>query len=221
MSLDPTLVDYYSRRAAEYEHVYAKPERQADLARLATLVAERLRDRDVMEFACGTGYWTRVVAAEARSVWAVDRSVEMLAVARAKRWPDGRVQFVEGDVFAPPRPPRDCRGGFAGFWWSHLTAARLDAFLLAVRDVLAPGARLVCIDNRFVPGSSTPIARLDAEGNSYQRRTLGDGSTHEVLKNFPDETAVRRALRPHARDVEWLALDYYWLLSAELRPPAR
>jgi hypothetical protein len=33
--------------------------------------------------------------------------------------------------------------------------------------------------------SNTPISRRDADGNTYQRRTLDDGSVHEVLKNFP------------------------------------
>ena len=52
----PDLVDYYSRRAREYERIYHKPERQDDLGALRRLVAERLVDRDVLEIACGTGY---------------------------------------------------------------------------------------------------------------------------------------------------------------------
>ena len=35
METDKTLVDYYARRAAEYESIYQKPERQSDLSRLA------------------------------------------------------------------------------------------------------------------------------------------------------------------------------------------
>jgi hypothetical protein len=55
---------------------------------------------------------------------------------------------------------------------------------------------VVFLDNRFVPGSSTPIAESDAEGNTYQVRTLADGSTHRVLKNFPDRDALMAIVAP-------------------------
>jgi hypothetical protein len=45
---------YYARRASEYERVYAKPERQGDLARLATFVRDTLRGHDVLEMAIPT-----------------------------------------------------------------------------------------------------------------------------------------------------------------------
>jgi uncharacterized protein YbcI len=44
------LIDYYQRRAREYEAIYAKPERQADLAVLRQEVAERLTGRRVLSF---------------------------------------------------------------------------------------------------------------------------------------------------------------------------
>jgi hypothetical protein len=51
---------------------------------------------------------------------------------------------------------------------------------------LEPGARVVVLDNSFVQTSSTAhFAAAMNEGNSYQDRTLDDGSVHEVLKNFP------------------------------------
>lgn len=59
------LVDYYRRRAAEYEAIYAIPERQFDLARLREMIPAKLRGARVLEIACGTGYWTQLVAAVA------------------------------------------------------------------------------------------------------------------------------------------------------------
>ena len=53
------LAAYYAARAAEYERVYAKPERQTDLSRLRAAVAEFARGRRVLEVACGTGYHVR------------------------------------------------------------------------------------------------------------------------------------------------------------------
>ena len=105
---------------------------------------------------------------------------------------------------------------FAGFWWSHIERARLPGWLDALHARLPPGARVVFIDNRFVPGSSTPIARTDAAGDSWQRRTLDDGSVHEVLKNFPTRDAAVGALGSRARHADWIEHPHYWALSYEL-----
>ena len=66
---------------------------------------------------------------------------------------------------------------------------------------------------RFVQTSSTPLSRRDAEGNTYQQRTLDDGSVHEVLKNFPTRDEAIARLGPRARDAEWIAHEHYWVLS--------
>jgi len=68
-----------------------------------------------------------------------------------------------------------------------------------------------------VPGSSTPISRDDAAGNSYQQRTLDDGSVHEVLKNFPTREQAVAALGPRAQAPQWIAHDHYWLLDYVLQ----
>jgi hypothetical protein len=47
------------------------------------------------------------------------------------------------------------------------------------------GAKVVIMDNRFVQGSNTPISRRDEFGNTYQFRSLSDGTSYEILKNFP------------------------------------
>jgi demethylmenaquinone methyltransferase/2-methoxy-6-polyprenyl-1,4-benzoquinol methylase len=209
------LTDYYARRAREYDQVYLKPERQADLARLRIRLGELFAGRSVYEVACGTGYWTAVFAATAANVFATDYNEEVLAIARSRALPSG-VGFARGDAFAPPVAPLPCDAAFAGFWWSHLRRAEIDGFLKAFFARLPLGARFVFIDNAYVEGSSTPLARTDAEGNTFQLRRLADGSTHEVLKNFPAETEVRAALAPHASRIVWEATEYYWLVWGEL-----
>jgi hypothetical protein len=69
------------------------------------------------------------------------------------------------------------------------------------------------LDNSFVQTSNTPLHRRDAEGNTYQLRTLDDGSTHEVVKNFPTQEEAASALGPRATHVQWWALTHYWVLS--------
>lgn len=218
MTVSTDLVGYYARRAAEYERVYAKPERQPDLAVLKHRVAAGLANRRVYEVACGTGYWTQFYAERATSVFACDYNEAVLEIARTKPLPSDRVQWVRADAFALPPAPLPCDGGFAGFWWSHLRReGQAASFLQGFCRRLEPGARVLVIDNAYVEGSSTPITRVDADGNTYQERRLSDGSRHEVLKNFPDEAEIRALLTPVAVDIQWERLPYYWWVTAEVR----
>ncbi len=68
---DRELCGYYAARAAEYERIYDKSERQADLARLRHLIPSYFVGRSVLEIACGTGYWTQFIAPAARKVTAI------------------------------------------------------------------------------------------------------------------------------------------------------
>jgi ubiquinone/menaquinone biosynthesis C-methylase UbiE len=210
---------YYARRAAEYERFYAKPERQQDLPKLIALVAGCLAGRRVLEIACGTGWWTERYAPHASSVYATDVNEEVLAIARAKSYPADRVRFAIADAFDLQAIPGEFDAVFAGFWWSHLKRAQLAGFLDAVSRRLGgsgSGSRVVFLDNRYVEGSSTPIAETDAAGDAWQLRKLDDGSTHRVLKNFPDAKELKAAAQPFARKVEVTELPYFWLLDYEL-----
>ena len=77
------LQSYYAARAQEYDRVYDKPERQADLRRIEQWLPPLLSGRRVLEIACGTGYWTRLIAPVAASVVAIDSAAETLRIAQA------------------------------------------------------------------------------------------------------------------------------------------
>ncbi|MGQ0510237.1 MAG: class I SAM-dependent methyltransferase [Betaproteobacteria bacterium] len=207
------LAQYYARRASEYERIYAKPERQADLSALRSRIGSMFAGRKVLELACGTGWWTPVIAQSAAQVTALDLNEEVLEIARTKDLPAGRVEFVKGSAFELPDFGRRHDALFAGFWWSHVRLEELDAFLASAVSAVAPGALLAFLDNRYVEGSSTPVSRRDAQGNAFQTRKLADGSSHEVLKNFPETgELVGRALRC-GTDAHVDLLEHYWLLS--------
>lgn len=207
------LLDYYAHRAPEYESIYSKPERQADLRSLEALVARELTGLRVLELACGTGYWTRVLATVAATVLATDGSPEVLAVAERKELPPDRVTFRRLDAFHLPDSLPRFEAVFAGFWWSHVPREHLAGFLSGITAVLGPDVKALFVDNRFVPGSSTPLSRTDDQGNTYQRRTTSDGSAFEVLKNFPAASELLAAVAPFGRDVQVTELEYFWLLS--------
>lgn len=206
------LADYYAQIAAKYERIYAKPERQANLESLRARIRKIFAGKRVLELACGTGYWTDVIADAAAEVTAVDINEEMLEIARSKR-NASKVTFVRGSVFDIPDFGRRHDALFAGHWWSHVRLDELDPFLKRATAAVAPGALMAFFDNRYVPGSSTPVSRRDAQGNNYQTRKLDDGGAHDVLKNFPNESELIQRTVRHGWGANVELLEYYWMLT--------
>ena len=204
------MQSYYAARAGEYDRVYQKPERQSDLRQIEQWLPALLSGATVLELACGTGYWTRFIAPVASAVVAIDSAPETLRIAR-QRVNASNVRFQIGDAYALSPAGRSFDAAFAGFWFSHVPLERQHGFLAGLNSALAPGARVVLLDNLFVEGSSSPVAEQDGNGNTYQCRTLSDGSTHRVLKNFPDEVQLRalaaQGLGERAAYRRW---QYYW-----------
>ena len=212
---DPIMKAYYAARAREYERIFARPERQANLRMLEEMIPAQFNGHSVLEVACGTGYWTQHIARTALRILATDLTQETLEVARAKDLPTDKVTFAIANAFDLPADRGPFEGAYAGFWWSHLRHAEVCRFLESLKPCLAPGAIVVLMDNLYVPGNSTPISRTDAEGNTWQTRTLDNGTTHEVLKNFPTEAQLRAHVEGYGVNCRYVALDYYWLFSFE------
>lgn len=210
------LSDYYRARAAEYDAVYEKPERQDDLAKVRGLLAGLVHG-NVLEIAAGTGYWTQTLAASATAVTATDISPEPLEVARSRQYGRAPVELTIADAYALHEIPGQFDMAFLGFFWSHVLRADLPRFLSGLHERLGPGTTVTVLDNRYVPGSSTPISRTARDGDTYQRRTLSDGREYEILKNFPEQSQFTEDVAAFGRDVEWTALRYFWLATFRLR----
>jgi len=211
------LESYYAKRAREYEQVYEKPERQRELAWLRERIPRLFAGRTVLEVACGTGYWTQFIAPVAHRVYAGDINEAVLEIAREKPIAPGKVTFMKADAVTLEGAPTGCNAAFAGFWWSHVKKSGLRQFVANLSARLEPGSVVGILDNAWAPGSSTPLSRTDAEGNTYQVRTLASGEQQEVLKNFPSPAELTEAVRPVAREANLESLTYYWLLVFTLR----
>ena len=209
---------YYAARAREYDRVYDKLERQADLRAIERWLPPLFTGARVLEVACGTGYWTQFIAPVASQVLAVDAAAETLAIAR-RRVPQSAVEFVVGDAYALPARAARFDAAFAGFWFSHVPKSRRLEFLRGLHAALHPGARVILLDNRYVDGSSTSIFERDAEGNTFQLRPLSDGSTHRVLKNFPSEHELRSQLADRGKNITFTTWPHYWALAYEVVAP--
>jgi demethylmenaquinone methyltransferase/2-methoxy-6-polyprenyl-1,4-benzoquinol methylase len=209
--------DYYARRANYYERVYHKPERQTDLRAMEAWLAQQFTGRNVLEIACGTGWWTPHGAQQCNSWLATDVNPETMALARSKELPAGKVQFATVDAYTLTElGDQSFDAAFAGCWWSHVPLARLPQWLATLHARLSSGARVIMLDNSFVQTSSSPLTRRDAQGNTYQNRSLDDGSVHEVLKNFPTPEQAFAQLGPRARDPQWIDYEHYWILTYHL-----
>ena len=209
--MTPGTERYYDQRASEYDRVYEKPERRDDIAELRAMIGDALIGRRVLELATGTGFWTEHYADDATSVTATDINDSTLAVAHRRRaWPD-TVRFERADAFDVARITGDFDAVFAGFLWSHVPLDQLDDLLAGIVERVEPGAVVVFADNNYVHGSNHPIVRTDADGNTFQRRTLSDGTEWEVLKNFPGHEDLASHLARYGERVEVRSLRYFWM----------
>ena len=176
-----------------------------------------LAGRRVFEIACGTGYWTELVATVAAAVHATDVNAETLALARARPYARGNVTFALRDAYTRSDEPPRWDGGLAGLWLSHVDAARVEAFLDAFHSHLVPGAVVMAFDERDDPTRTARGVRVDeATGNRYEARRLDNGERYEIVKNFIDGPALERALGRRARRLAYDDLGRFWVATWEV-----
>ena len=208
------MVRYYALRAGEYERVYQQqPRWQADLVVLRERIAALFAGRRVFEVACGTAHGPRRARDRHQRGGAGHRAQPAVA--------------VRSRSAAPPRRLRTERGGaafdagLAALWLSHVDRARMAGFLEAFHSHLVPGARVFMFDERDAPERPLPASRLDAANNRYEMRRLASGERFEIVKNFYDESQLRRLVGPYADDVEVQTLTCFWTLAYATRGPRR
>jgi SAM-dependent methyltransferase len=177
-------IAYYRAHAPDYDVAYPGQDWDECIEELPVA-------GDVLELACGTGHWTPLLAARARSVTALDAAPEVLDLAR-RRVRGLPVEFIQTDVFTW-QPSRRFDTVFFAFWLTHVPPARFAAFWSMVGRALTPGGWVCFIDDRdqeranerFVTDQATPAVW----------RPLRDGTEHRVVKVYytPGELAARLA----------------------------
>ena len=205
-------IEYYASRAGEYEKIYEKPERQANLEKIKVKLKKWFKGQTVYEIACGTGYWTQIISESAQAITATDINDQVLEIARHKNY-NTQVVFQKTDIFHIPKYNEDYNAGFGGFIWSHIPKQDLYNFLKNFMKNIASGGTIVFLDNQFSEGSSTPVNKFDDYGNSYQIRQLLNGKKYEVMKNFPTDSEITQEVKPFAVNIKIVRWQYYWLLE--------
>jgi len=205
-------INYYSERAKEYEQIYKKEERQEDLKKLEIILKDLFFAKSVIEIACGTGYWTKVISETAKSIFAVDINDTVLEIAQSKKY-KAPITFENADIFNLTKVDEKFDSGFGGFIWSHIPKQKLDVFLSAFISKVSPGGFVVFVDNQFVKGSNTPIDSKDEYGNTYQIRKLSNKNNYKVMKNFPVDSEILDIVAPISSQVKIDRLKYFWVLK--------
>jgi demethylmenaquinone methyltransferase/2-methoxy-6-polyprenyl-1,4-benzoquinol methylase len=189
-------IEYYRARAGEYDEWWFRTGRydrglefnaswRVDVGEVERALAEWLdtrRPRNVLELACGTGLFTRLLAPKVERLTAIDASPEVLAINRA-RVPAHNVDYVQADLFAW-RPRQHYDVVFFSFWLSHVPDERFAAFWESVRAALAPGGAAYLIDSAFDPTSTAKDHAVPEREAGIVTRRLNDGREFQIVKLF-------------------------------------
>lgn len=210
--MNADIISYYKDRASEYEKIYQKPERQEELALAEQFLQSEFSGAEILEIACGTGFWTERIAVTDRKILATDINDPVIEIAKTKNYPLANVDFQILDIFNFSSAIQH-ENLFGGFIWSHIKLGELNNFIDSIHSAVEPGGTVVFMDNNYVAGSSVPITQEDEFGNTYQTRTLKNGTLHKVLKNFPTEIFIRQLLAGKASDIAFVNLKHYWILK--------
>lgn len=197
-------IAYYRARAAEYDNAYSGRMRMPQL----TQALDKLPvSGDVLELACGTGQWTRLLSCRARSLTALDAAPEMLRLARA-RMRGTSTRFIEADVFGW-EPDRQYDTVFFAFWLSHVPPAETEAFWNLLRWTLTPGGCVAFLDDSPAKAEiEEPVAEAPVP---TVRRTLSDGSQHLTVKVLRDAAGLTALLHGLGWEAHVEAIDPYHL----------
>jgi SAM-dependent methyltransferase len=219
---DAHLRAYYEQRAHEYEAIYRRddPVRQAEQDAIADALRAHLAGRRVLEIACGTGYWTGVIASVADAVVAIDAAPAMLAIARHRGLDPARVGFRSADAYNLAAVTGDFDAAVANFWLSHVPRRRLEPFLQQLHTRLGSGARIFMADNVLVASVGGELVSRRDSDDTYKRRTLSDGTTREIVKNYFTEHELRALLAPHARELDIHVGQCFWWVRYRTVTPA-
>lgn len=222
MDYNDSLIEYYRRRAPEYEAVYSKfgSDIQNENEATAAMLKSFLAGRSVMEIACETGYWTQFLSETAKEITAIDINNEVLDLARQKRYLCP-ISFQIMDAYQLAFEEESFNAGLANFWFSHIPKTKIDYFISELHRVLKPKSRVFISDNHHLQLSES-LGRLiirENDENTFKLRQLKDGSKYLVLKNYYLKEELYSIFSKHVKSFTKSNISfgkYFWRIMYEL-----
>ncbi|OGH23591.1 MAG: hypothetical protein A3J69_02955 [Candidatus Levybacteria bacterium RIFCSPHIGHO2_02_FULL_42_12] len=192
---------YYSKRASEYEKVYHREDsnRQNELRKISKALQSAMSEKNVIELACGTGYWTQLLSRTAKSVYATDIVEEALEIAKTKKYVCP-IQFSIEDAYRLSFSDGTFDGGLANFWFSHIPKSKINTFLKEFHRVLKKGSSVFITDNVLVKSIGGKLVKKPNDENTYKLRKLKDGEQFLVLKNYYSKENLLNIFKKHVKN---------------------
>jgi demethylmenaquinone methyltransferase/2-methoxy-6-polyprenyl-1,4-benzoquinol methylase len=189
----PTYDDAYTRTGHSDRGAEANARWFAELAVVEAAVDELDLRGDVLELGCGTGHWTARLAAQARSVTALDASPEMLEVARRKLAAAENVALERVDLVRDWEPSRTWDAVVAFFFLEHVPDAHFDSLVARIARALAPSGVVLIAEGRH---------RGEEHVADVERRHLHDhAATYDVVERRRTADEFVAAFAGHGLEV--------------------
>ena len=144
----------------------------------------------------------------------LDSSPESLQI-NSRPVGDARVQYIEADLFAW-QPHQTYDAVVFTFWLSHVPPDRFDRFWDLVARCLAPGGRVLFVDN-LNPSSTAHDHRRLEPGETTVSRALNDGREFRIYKIFYQPEELSRLLEVRGWRTDVHATATYFLCGQATR----
>ena len=137
---------YFTANAADWAKLRSLHVRESDVEAAILEAIGKAKFETMVDLGTGTGRMLELLAPQARQLYGIDQSREMLAFARANLERAGlkQAQLRHGDIYALP-----FSNGFADFVCLHQVLHFLDDPQRAIQEarrIMAPHARLLIVD---------------------------------------------------------------------------
>ena len=208
MTLSDEIQEYYAAQARKYDENSGcnNPNVEKHLLPVKARFEKAFKGHDVLEIACGTGYWTEVVAKTANSVLATDVNPTMVALARKRLAGFKNVRFFVSDAYSLDGVPEGFTAAFGVLWWCHIPKSRIRQFLSVLHSKLTPGAFVLFRDQ--LADDDAAEHRSDTDGNILAER-MANGRKFLIVKNIPTEKELLEILSGVAENIEY-SQDRQW-----------
>jgi len=208
-------VQYYKHIAISLDNVYKKEQYKLGISKIVEILRSEFNNLNILEIACGNGYWTKYIASFSKSIHATDINEECISIAKSNMLLKSVTFDIQDALNIKITQQYDAI--FGGFIISHIEKEKLQDFFASIHKAIKPHGKVMLIDNRCIPENNMEIDFESSDGNSYQKRISVDGKEYWIVKNFPEYSDLKSMLEKVAYDIEYTKLKYFWVLTYKLK----
>jgi SAM-dependent methyltransferase len=205
---------YYSDIAVNYDNLagYEDPNTEKIRKEMKSRHQKYLKGHDILEIACGTGYWTEVIAKTAHSILSVDIDKKMISRAKKRVAKFKNVTFKIADAYSLDSIKGTFSAAYAHWWWSHIPKSRIRSFLSNLHKKLISNA-FVLFSNHL-PNYRDHKLKISHNkfGDRLEERILSNGKKYFVVKNFLAKREAFDYVSGLAKNIHFFRYKGFWEL---------